>query len=1125
MPDTDLATLRAAIRAATHAPEAHLVAALADRTALGPEDRAAIAGAAAGLVRHLRERDAPGLMESFLAEYGLATEEGLALMCLAEAALRVPDPATLDALIDDKVSGGDWAAHFGRSGSHLVNASTLGLALTGRVLERGEADGLLRAAARRLGRPVIRAAVARAMREMGTQFVLGETIGDAMRRAGRAPSGVTHSYDMLGEAAMTAADAEAFGAAYAGAIEALGTAGTGEVAASPGISVKLSALHPRYEAAQADRVMSELVPRVAALAKAAREAGIGFNVDAEEADRLDLSLDVIEAVLSDPALAGWDGFGVVVQAYGKRALPVIDWLDALAARLGRRIMVRLVKGAYWDTEIKRAQAGGHPGYPVFTRKAATDVSYLACARALLQRTRRLYPQFATHNAHSVAAILHMARGAGVPDTAWEFQRLHGMGEALHDAVRRREGTRLRVYAPVGRHRELLAYLVRRLLENGANSSFVNRVADPGVPPEAVAADPFEAAADPSPIRAPEDLFAPRRNSRGRDLADPVEMAAIAAARDPFRQASWQAAPMLADHVAGAGEEEPAAPAQAVEDPAGGPSPGTVVEAGPDEVSRAFAAARPWDAPPARRAEALCRAADAMEEGFGEAFALLAREAGKTLPDAVAELREAVDFLRFYAAEAERLAPRPLGIAVAIAPWNFPLAIFTGQVAAALAAGNAVLAKPAEPTPLVAAWAVRVLHGAGVPRAALQFLPGAGGTVGAALVADPRVAAVAFTGSTATARRIDRALAKAAPLAPLVAETGGINAMIVDGTALPEQAVRDAVASAFRSAGQRCSAARILYVPETLEDRLLPMLVGAMAELRPGDPWDLSTDLGPVITAEARAALEDHVAAAGREGRLIARGPGGGPGHAVAPALIRVGGIADIAHEVFGPVLHLATYAPDGLGRVVAEVNASGYGLTMGLHTRIHAVAERVAATAQVGNLYVNRDQIGAVVGSQPFGGEGLSGTGPKAGGPAYVGRLADPSGRVPERGAALLPGPTGEENRLSRHPRGPVLCLGPGAAAEAQSARAREAGCRAIDGRGLDPEGAAAAARDEGAALVAWAGSPEEARPMREALSAGRGPILPWDTDPALPMALRERHVCTDTTAAGGNAALLAAEG
>ena len=1150
----DLAALRTRVRDHVRTPEDALVRALIAEADLSADARQRIEDEAAGFVTKLREDSDAGLMEVFLAEYGLSTDEGLALMCLAEALLRVPDAETVDALIEDKIAPGAWLSHFGQSASALVNASTLGLALTGRVLGESEAGGLLGGAMRRLGEPVIRAAVTRAMREMGRQFVLGQTIEEAAKRAARLEAeGFTHSYDMLGEAAMTRSDADAFLASYAHAIEVLAArARSSDIAENPGISIKLSALHPRYEESQRARVMDELVPRVVMLARAAKDARIGLNVDAEEAARLDLSLDVVAAALAEPDLADWDGFGVVVQAYGKRASFVIDWLHELALSLDRRIMVRLVKGAYWDAEIKRAQVEGLPGFPVFTRKAATDVSYIACAGKLLGMTDRIYPQFATHNAHTIAAILDMSKGRA---DAFEFQRLHGMGEALHAHVARTHGARCRIYAPVGRHRELLAYLVRRLLENGANSSFVNQVVDPNVPAREVVADPFVAALEPArAIAAPADIFAPQRNSRGWDLADPRDLAAIEAAREPFREHTWTAGPL----TVGTGE---AGEVVAVLNPAD-PSDrvGMLHQATADDAGAALAAAVPWSAPIAQRAATLRTASDLYEARFGEFFALLAREAGKTLPDAVAELREAVDFLRYYAAEAERLGEMPPhGVFVCISPWNFPLAIFTGQVAAALAAGNAVVAKPAEETPFVAHLATRLLHEAGVPREALQLLPGPGETVGAALTADARIGGVCFTGSTDTAQAINRAMAASAdPHAPLIAETGGLNAMIVDSTALPEQAVRDVVASAFQSAGQRCSALRILYVQEDICEPLLRMLFGAMDELRLGDPWALDTDVGPVITADAKEAFEAYVAEADAKGRLLKRLPSPGPGHMFGPAVIRVEGIEDLAAEVFGPLLHVATFPAEGVDAVVDAINARGYGLTFGLHTRITARAERVTDRIRAGNAYVNRNQIGAVVGSQPFGGEGLSGTGPKAGGPHYVPRFAaaetvahaavEGPPVIPREVAArlatlarsdrarletrVLPGPTGEANVLSTYPRGPVLCLGPGwQDAEAQMRQARAVGCPTIgiapglggtdtfDGT-LAPD--ALEALPDLAAVAYW-GGPETARRYRQTLARRPGPIVPLLAARALAAAcILERHVCTDTTAAGGNAQLIA---
>ncbi|MEM7523815.1 MAG: bifunctional proline dehydrogenase/L-glutamate gamma-semialdehyde dehydrogenase PutA, partial [Pseudomonadota bacterium] len=990
MPDLhdapDLDVLRAALRAASRADEAERLTALVQTADMAPDMRAAVAARAAALVRTVRGAAAPGLMESFLAEYGLSTEEGVALMCLAEALLRVPDDETMDDLIRDKIAPHDWSAHAGGASSILVNASTWALMLTGRVLDDDAPGvvGALRGLVRRMGEPVIRTAVAAAMREMGAAFVLGETMEAAMTRAaGMEAKGYTYSYDMLGEAARTHDDADRYFEAYAGAIAAAGSKATGDVRESPGVSVKLSALHPRYERLRKAVCLAPVSARLLELARMAKGAGIGLNVDAEEADRLDLSLDVIERVLSDPSLAGWDGFGVVVQAYQRRAPFVIDWLDGLAAGRNRRLMVRLVKGAYWDAEIKRAQVMGLSSYPVFTSKAATDVSYLACARKLLSSRPRLYPQFATHNAHSAAAVLEMAGGAAAD---YELQRLHGMGEALHDALRVESGVRCRIYAPVGAHRDLLAYLVRRLLENGANSSFVNQIVDKSVPPEIVAQDPFEALSPgPNPaIPAPAELFAPERaNARGWDPMDEADLAAIDAARAP-----WLGG------VRGAG-------GKIIANPATGAPVGRVELALPADASQAVAAAMDaapgWaGAPAADRAAALVKAADHYEAHAGEIFALLAREAGKTIEDAIAELREAVDFLRYYAAGAAEAAAASdaRGVVVCISPWNFPLAIFTGQISAALAAGDVVIAKPAEQTPLIAALAVDLLHKAGVPREALRLVIG-GGDVGAAFVADPRIRGVCFTGSTEVAKLIDRQLAETAPEAMLIAETGGLNAMIVDSTALPEQAVRDIVASAFQSAGQRCSALRVLYVQEDMQDRLLPMLYGAMDALVVGDPLDPATDAGPLIDEDARRGVAEYLAAAEADGRMMHQIEAPSGGHFIGPAALRVGGVEDVEREVFGPVLHIATFASDDVDKVVEAVNTCGYGLTFGLHTRIDRRVQDVVDKAEIGNIYVNRNQIGAVVGSQPFGGEGLSGTGPKAGGPHYLRRFRQGVDRAP----------------------------------------------------------------------------------------------------------------------------------
>jgi RHH-type transcriptional regulator, proline utilization regulon repressor / proline dehydrogenase / delta 1-pyrroline-5-carboxylate dehydrogenase len=1203
---------RQAVRRGHATDEAAAIRDLAGRIGLDARERERIAASAAGIVGRVRRETSPTLMESFLAEYGLSTEEGVGLMCLAEALLRVPDAETIDELIHDKIEPSDWGAHLGRSASPLVNASTWALMLTGRVLDDDPAGPTraLRRLIRRAGEPVVRTAVGQAMKHLGRQFVLGETIEEGMRKARDLErKGYTYSYDMLGEAARTDADARRYHQSYANAVSAIAGAATGEVRSSPGISVKLSALHPRYEYAHRETVMAELAPRALDLARRAARAGIGFNIDAEEQDRLEISLDVIEALLSDPGLAGWDGFGVVVQAYGLRAAPVIDHLHALAARLDRRIMVRLVKGAYWDTEIKVAQESGVERFPVFTRKANTDLSYMACARMLLDRRDRIYPQFATHNAHTCAAVLAMA---GNDRDSFEFQRLHGMGESLHEIVKEGEGTRCRIYAPVGAHRDLLAYLVRRLLENGANSSFVNQIVDESIPPERVARDPVaeveafgDRIANPA-IRPPLELFGSRRNSRGYRVNEPASILPLIEARDAFADATWTAAPMVV------GRTEPAGPAREARSPADrGRLVGHVHEATAEEVEAALAAAEAgfadWSATPvATRAGILRRASDLFEENAAELIALAAREAGKILLDGVAEVREAVDFLRYYADEAERLEEEEpgtgRGVFVCISPWNFPLAIFTGQVAAALAAGNTVIAKPAEQTPLIADRAVALMREAGLPEAALQLLPGDGPSVGGPLTSDPRIAGVCFTGSTEVAQVIHRALAAhAAPDAILIAETGGLNAMIVDSTALPEQAVRDIVASSFQSAGQRCSALRMLYVQEEARGRLTEMLFGAMDALTLGDPWDPAVDVAPVIDEEAQRDIAGYVEGKAQAGRVLKALSAPASGCFAAPAVVELSGIGELEREVFGPVLHVASFRARDIDAVVDAINARGYGLTFGLHTRIDDRVQQIVERIRVGNAYVNRNQIGAIVGSQPFGGEGLSGTGPKAGGPLYVNRFRRtepaaehpaPSGPPvdrdalhralagldarnwaarPDRVAVLrralsgrggvvrrallaaaafdpgpftLPGPTGESNRLSLHPRGPVLCLGPTAElALAQAAQALAVGCAAAIAapgateatRPLEATGAPVAAFDgvvepsaltelEGIAAVAAAGRSEWTAALRRALADRPGPITPLETQVVGPARfVLERHLCIDTTAAGGNASLLAA--
>ena len=1019
LPDPD--PLRAAVRNALRMDEARCVDERLAEAMLPPAAHDRIAATARGLVETLRDTQAKaGGLDAFMAEYELSSEEGVVLMCLAEALLRIPDAETADRLIRDKIGGADWERHLGTSESLFVNASTLALMLTGRVVNLDsevtarDFRGILKRIIGRSGEPVIRQAVVQGMRILGRQFVMGRTIKEALERAkDKEKRGYRYSYDMLGEAARTMDDADRYFKSYSMAIAAIGksAAGRGPVD-GPGISVKLSALHPRYEFAQRDRVMGELVPRLRDLAAMAKAVDIGFTVDAEEADRLDLSLDVIEAVSGDPALAGWNGFGLAVQAYQKNAVPVIDWLAGMARRHRRRLMVRLVKGAYWDSEIKLAQELGLSGYPVFTRKASTDVSYIACAKRLLADTEAFYPQFATHNAHSLSTVIELSGGV----REFEFQRLHGMGESLYDQVVGTQGKGLpcRIYAPVGSHEDLLAYLVRRLLENGANSSFVNRIVDADTSIEAIIADPTaqvsRLSVRPHPgIALPAALFgAARRNSAGVDLNDVKVLAPLAIAMAKASSSPWKSAPAIGGKSRG-GTGRP------VTDPADRRRViGTVVDASPEDaaaaVGLAVAAQPAWNAKSADdRARILEKAADLYEKNGPELMAIAVREGGKTMNDAVAELREAVDFLRYYAVSARadfsgtQTLPGPTGerneIAlhgrgafVCISPWNFPLAIFTGQIAAALAAGNTVLAKPAEQTPLMAARAVALLHEAGIPGDVLHLLPGDGAVVGAALVGDPRIAGVAFTGGTDTARIINRQLAQRdGPIVPLIAETGGQNAMIADSSALPEQVVRDVLLSAFRSAGQRCSALRVLFVQKDVAEKIVAMLAGAMRELRVGDPALLSTDIGPVIDDEALAMLEAHAARMAREGKPIAEvplGTGCAEGTFFAPRAYEIPSIGVLEREVFGPILHVVRFDGEKLDALIDSINATGYGLTLGVHSRVDSTVRRIVEGVHAGNIYVNRNQIGAVVGVQPFGGEGLSGTGPKAGGPRYLHRFA-----------------------------------------------------------------------------------------------------------------------------------------
>lgn len=1180
--------IREAMRA-NHMPnEAEAVKRLVDMAALSAADREKISGEATRLVQQLRDEAQQGLMETFLAEYGLSTDEGIALMCLAEAMLRVPDGPTIDDLIKDKIVDEDWSKHLGAAESLLVEASTLGLVVTKTLLNDKRAPSVLRPLSllgRRMSEPVIRTAVGQAMRIMGSQFVLGRTIEEALSNGAKPMAkGYTYSFDMLGEAARTEKDAQRYHEAYLDAIQRLVKDSVhGDVRKNPGISIKLSALHPRYEFGKRETMVDEMVARVLELVKPAAKAQMGLNIDAEEADRLDLSLEIIEKVLSDPALDGWDGFGVVVQAYGPRASYAIDWLYALAEKLDRKIMVRLVKGAYWDTEIKRAQVMGLEGYPVFTRKVNTDVSYLACARKLLDMRDRIYPQFATHNAHSASAVLHMA---GNDRDGYEFQRLHGMGEGLHDSLRSQNDTGCRIYAPVGAHRDLLAYLVRRLLENGANSSFVNQVYDKKIPPSMIVSDPIsevqeldQIANDKIPM--PKDLFGEKRlNAKGWDITDPLEYAELDAARSKFASPhKWVFALDEALDAKGKVQKliNPAVPDDEV---------GQIANATPAAVEKAIKLAgkgqKAWGKKaPSDRAMALRKAADLYEDHAAELFALASREAGKSLLDGIAEVREAVDFLRFYANEAERLGEQDdaRGVIACISPWNFPLAIFTGQVAAALVAGNGVVAKPAEQSPLMGARAVELLHEAGVPKDALILVPGAG-DIGAALTSQPDLGGVCFTGSTEVAKLIDKQMAKTSDSdAMVIAETGGLNAMIVDSTALPEQAIRDILASSFQSAGQRCSALRMLYVQEDVADHVLEMLYGGLEAMQVGEPWDISTDIGPVIDADAQKEISDYCAKLTSEGRLLKKIKAPKGGHFVEPHIFKVSGIEELEREIFGPVLHVATFKAKNINKVVDAVNTKGFGLTFGLHTRMDSRVEAIGKRIKVGNFYVNRNQIGAIVGSQPFGGEGLSGTGPKAGGANYLPRfrVAQHDHKVEKTGqigaidiatafeeissiewvdrddraqilgadepqmAKELPGPTGEFNRVSYSPRGRILAVGGGndlialsqaallwgnrlvvvgASLPSELARLKASGApiSLIEGA-VDPE------KLDGLAIdgVALAGQGEGIAQLRRAIAALDGPIVSFVTSPNdVAGFVHERAVCIDTTAAGGNASLLA---
>ncbi len=1154
--------LRRAITSAYRLAEPDAVAPLLEGSRLPESDNAAIAERARALVDQLRSGGRLSNVDRLIHEYSLSSEEGVALMCLAEALLRIPDNATRDALIRDKLASGDWRAHLGEGRSIFVNAATWGLLISGKATAPAEEHGLatsLKGVLLRAGEPAIRAGVNVAMGLLGDQFVMGETIDQALRRARKQEkAGFTYSYDMLGEAAMTMDDADAYLASYTEAIHAIGKASGGlGVYDGPGISIKLSALHPRYSRAQAQRVMAELLPRVRELALLSKGYDIGLNIDAEEADRLELSLDLFEALATDPDLAGWHGLGVVVQAYGKRCPYVIDWIVDLAQRSARRIMVRLVKGAYWDSEIKRAQVDGLRDFPVFTRKVHTDLSYIACARKLLAARDRVFPQFATHNAQTLATIHHLA-GEGYLAGDYEFQCLHGMGEALYSEVvgPNKLARPCRIYAPVGSHDRLLAYLVRRLLENGANSSFVNRIWDEDVSLDELVQNPVAEAEAIDPVGSrhplialPSSIYPERRNSRGLDLSDESELADLAEKLAESAQTDWSAEPTFAED--GTGESV------AVFNPADmRDRVGLAIWASEDGVKaamqRAQSAVKGWaDTPVTTRASLLEDAADLVEARMETLIGLTMREAGKTASNSIGEVREAVDFLRYYARQAcDGLGQAsPLGPVVCISPWNFPLAIFIGEVAAALITGNTVLAKPAEETPLVAAQAVAILHEAGIPRDVLQLVPGAG-DVGSALVSSPETCGVVFTGSTEVAKLIQRQLAKrvmpdGSPI-PFIAETGGQNAMVVDSSALTEQVVRDVIASAFDSAGQRCSALRILCLQDDIADETLTMLRGALAELRVGVPTQLKVDVGPVISAEAQQRICDHIEqmrAAGHSVEQPTLGDETANGTFVAPTMIEIDDIAQLEDEVFGPVLHILRYKRRDLPQVLEQIRATGYGLTFGIHSRIDETVAKVTAQVGVGNIYVNRNVIGAIVGVQPFGGRGLSGTGPKAGGPLYLGRLAQGAeDRAPELYEEVdLPGPVGEENSYSVHPRGRVLLL----PVTAEGLRSQLEAVEETGNQAVLPRTAASLAQELGEERAAkveftadWAAEPPFAHVLIEegagdiatllsAIAAKDGPIPIVQTGRAgrpyrRDWMLEEVSLSIDTTAAGGNASLMA---
>ena len=1025
--------LRGLIRDNTHADEAARVEALLAESKLTDAQREHIVTVGRKLVKGCRgDSDKAGTLDVFMQEFSLSSKEGVALMCLAESLLRVPDAETADDLIAEKILSGDWGEHAGQSESLFVNASTWGLMLTGRVVSleseiTENTDSWLKKLVNRVSEPVVRTAVRQAMKIMGQQYVLGRDIDEAIKR-GRKENveGTRFSFDMLGEGARTMKDADRYFEAYLQAIREIGAQENSSperqdnVIEANGISVKFSALHPRYQYVQEARVLNEMLPRIRELALEAKKFGLGFSVDAEEADRLDISLDIFESLARDPELMGWDGLGFVLQAYGKRAPFVAEWLAELARDAGRKLMVRLVKGAYWDTEIKLAQEEGYKDFPVYTRKANTDLSYQVCAARLLEAQDVIYPQFATHNAHTAALVLELAEGK-----SFEFQRLHGMGDLLHLQLAKGDGgspapvppAPVRVYAPVGAHKDLLPYLVRRLLENGANSSFVNRFMDKKCPVDEVITD-VQADVERSgrrrhsAIPLPVDIFRAvgedRADTHGVDLANADAASELLNVVNSMSGETWTTGPII-------GGELNTADGQ----PVVRPTDNTVVvgscrKASADEVSKALELAHnaqpAWDAlGGAARADILDKAADIMEARMAQLIGVIAYEAGRTLNDGVSEVREAVDFLRYYALQARKrfndaekvtgplgeIAEHSLhgrGVFFCVSPWNFPLAIFVGQIAAALASGNSVIAKPADPTPIIASEGIKILHQAGVPGDVLNFVPGRGSVLGPILNTDSRVKGVAFTGSTEVAMGIQKTLVERGGEVPVfIAETGGQNSMIVDSSSLPEQVVDDAIRSAFLSAGQRCSALRVMYIQDDIADSVIEMLVGAMQELTIGNPWELATDVGPVIDDSARQGLLQHIENMKKEARLhyACQVPEGfEKGTFVAPHMFELNTVNQLPGEIFGPILHVIRFDKAQFNKVIDEINGTGFGLTLGVHSRIESFASDVVKMTRVGNNYINRNTVGAVVGVNPFGGQGLSGTGPKAGGPNYMTRFS-----------------------------------------------------------------------------------------------------------------------------------------